>query len=80
MRLPDCQNARETVVLAHLDCIDKGRGLKSPDWWAVYACAHCHDILDGRKKNPTVTPLMLEQRKLAALYETQKLMFEEGIL
>ena len=80
LRLPDCRNDRETVVLAHLPSVDSGRGFKSPDWFAVYSCAHCHDILDGRKAHPMTPHWLVAERSLAALYETQAILFEEGLL
>ena len=47
--LPGCQNSRETVVLAHLRMFHGGGvGLKPSDAEAVFACAYCHDRIDGR--------------------------------
>jgi hypothetical protein len=80
LRLPDCRNDRETVVFAHLPSIDSGRGFKSPDWWGVYSCSHCHDLLDRRKKHPLVDHRMVAERSLSALYETQKALIDEGLI
>ena len=46
---PYCNGNPETVVLCHLPS-DSGMGQKSPDWWAVYGCSSCHDVIDGRSK------------------------------
>jgi hypothetical protein len=49
LRLPGCVNATETVVLCHLPGYGgSGMGTKPDDTEAVYGCAHCHDIRDGR--------------------------------
>lgn len=50
MRLPGCQNNRETVVLAHRN--GAGMGTKASDHDAADLCAHCHDIFDGKKAAP----------------------------
>ena len=79
LRLRGCSNARDTVVLAHLPSVDKGLGIKSPDHWAVYACSHCHDVLDKRIK--TDQPRWeVELRCLPALYETLKHAIQEGLI
>jgi hypothetical protein len=50
LRLPGCQNDTATVVLCHLRQFSGGGlGCKPPDVEAVFACSHCHDVLDGRK-------------------------------
>ncbi len=46
MRLPGCQNDRETVVLAHRN--GAGMGTKASDHDAADMCAYCHDNYDGR--------------------------------
>lgn len=49
-----CLHTTDTTVLAHWPGIDGGRGmgLKSLDICSVYACAACHDALDGRRPLP----------------------------
>ena len=76
VRLPGCKNATETVVFAHAPSIDKGLGIKSPDWWGAFACSHCHQILDGQARG-MINELALW---LPAIYETQKIFFDEGYL
>lgn len=49
LRLPGCQNDTSTVVLCHLRMFGGGgMGCKPDDTEAVFACHHCHAILDGR--------------------------------
>ena len=76
VRLSGCTNARETVVFAHAPSVSKGLGLKSPDWWGAFACSHCHDILDGRSGNLVTS----QNAWMAAIHETQKILFDEGYL
>ena len=75
---PYCNGNPETVVLCHLPS-GSGMGQKSPDWFAVYGCSSCHDIIDGRLANKfsngTVT--VLEQN---ALFRTWQRMIEKGLI
>jgi hypothetical protein len=54
-------------------------GIKCADYFAVYACSNCHDIIDGRLNNPHLD-LDLEYEKLRALEETQGKLFVKGML
>ena len=75
---PYCNGNPDTVVLCHLPS-GSGMGQKSPDWFAVYGCSSCHDIIDGRLannfSNGTVT--VLEQN---ALFRTWQRMIEKGLI
>ena len=62
-------------MLAHLPVGQKGVGMKSPDLFAVFACDHCHGVVDGRYKG-TFTGHDL----LRALAETQMYWFEHGLI
>lgn len=77
---PYCNQNPETTVLCHLPSEQKGMAIKSPDWWGVYGCSACHDILDGRRKEKSLPPYELLQCTLWALYRTQKRMREKGII
>jgi hypothetical protein len=56
VRLPDCLPGTESVVLAHVRVIGiSGAGLKADDLLACPACAHCHDLIDGRKRMANLT-------------------------
>lgn len=70
----------ETTVLAHLPSVDKGMGYKSPNWWGVYACRTCHDIIDGRAGAASLLPDDAAPHLLRALYETQKKLFAKGLI
>lgn len=49
VRLPGCDGGGETTVLAHIRRANvAGVGQKPPDLCGVYACARCHDLIDGR--------------------------------
>ena len=80
LRLPNCRNERETVVFAHAPSIDKGMGIKSPDWWGAFTCYHCHTIADGSKRFDAEYVNIFESRWLAGIYETQKALIEEGLM
>jgi hypothetical protein len=74
VRLFGCTNQIETTVFAHAPSITKGMGIKSEDWWGCFSCSHCHSILDG---NETAEH---DADWLRAIHETQKIMFDEGLL
>ena len=65
----------DTTVLAHAPCRDDGKGFKSPDRWAAFACSKCHDIIDGRAG---IKVRISNEEKLEAwlrgIYETQKIL------
>lgn len=76
LRLGMC-SSNETVVLAHIGR-NRGIGIKCADYFAVYACSNCHDIIDGRVNNNL--GLDLEYEKLRALEETQDKLVKKGLL
>ncbi|QUI37537.2 DUF1364 domain-containing protein [Pectobacterium versatile] len=43
-----CNGNPETTVLCHLPSPTHGMGYKGDDFWAVYGCSSCHDVIDGR--------------------------------
>ncbi|ENY0908407.1 DUF1364 domain-containing protein [Serratia marcescens] len=43
-----CNGNQETTVLCHLPSSTHGMGYKSDDYWAVFGCSSCHDVIDGR--------------------------------
>ena len=47
LRLEVCNGNPETTVLAHIGH-NRGMGIKCADYFAVYACSACHDVIDGR--------------------------------
>jgi hypothetical protein len=49
VRLPGCDGGGETTVLAHYRLAGYcGTGIKPPDEMGAWACAQCHDRIDGR--------------------------------
>jgi hypothetical protein len=49
IRLPGCTGGGDDTVLAHFRLLPYcGTGIKPPDEMAAWACAHCHDAVDGR--------------------------------
>lgn len=53
VRLPGCDGGGETTVAAHYRLAGmSGMGIKPPDLISAWACAKCHDLIDGRAKLP----------------------------
>lgn len=77
LRLVPCSST-ETTVLCHIGRV-KGVGLKCPDFFAVYGCSNCHDVLDGRV-NAGFSKTELKAEALRALEETQIKLFNKGLL
>ncbi len=77
LRLGFCSNP-ETVVLAHIGR-NRGIGIKCADYFAVYACSSCHDIIDGRVSSE-FNKTELQAEKLRALEETQGKLTDKGLL
>ena len=75
LRLPGCGFDDGTVVLCHLPCGQKGVGLKSPDNMAVYACHHCHTVIDGSRRWEVEAADYLR-----ALAETQLAFIRKGLM
>ncbi len=82
LRLPGCQNARDTVVLCHLRMFGGGGlGIKPPDVEGCFACAHCHSILDGRAHLIPELAQALNYETIAwALIRTLRAQREAGVL
>ena len=77
---PYCNGNPETVVLCHLPS-DSGMGQKSPDWWAVYGCSDCHDIIDGRVWIPTGPHVeVINDCMRRGHYRTLQRMIEKGLI
>ena len=74
---PNCQDG-ETVVLCHIGR-NRGMGIKCADYFAIYACSNCHDILDGRVDGHLMD-YELDGEKLRALEETQGKLVNKGLI
>ena len=79
LRLPRCNGDTATTVGCHLPSVSKGTGIKSEDWWLVFACSSCHDIIDGRTPHTIPQDVILD-RMLKGLHETLRLQFQAGLL
>ena len=76
---PYCNGNPETTVLCHLPS-GSGMGQKSPDWFAVYGCSSCHDIIDGRRNNKGLFPDAVKESERMALLRTWNRMLEKGLI
>lgn len=77
LRLVPC-SSNETTVLCHIGR-QKGMGMKSADYMAVYGCSSCHDVIDGRVKSD-FTRDELNTEKLRALEETLGKLVDKGLI
>ena len=49
LQIPDIRNGNsETVALCQLPSTTHGMRYKRDDFWAVYRCLSCHDVIGGR--------------------------------
>ena len=79
---PYCNQNPETVVLCHLPS-HSGMGQKSPDWFAVYGCSSCHDIIDGRYPRDKLYKTIredIDEFCQMALFRTWERMIEKGLI
>ena len=76
---PHCNNDTETTVLCHLNTSRKGMGLKSLDYFAVYGCADCHNVIDGRTKTD-IPKEEIWRCQLRALERTWTLLIGDGLI
>ncbi len=44
-----CSHDPEQTVLCHLPSEVKGTGNKSDDFFAVFGCANCHEVIDNHR-------------------------------
>lgn len=71
----------ETVVYAHLYMTGR-RAASQPkeDLHGCYACKACHDIIDRRGDEwLALDPLLIAERTLDGMMETQKILLERGL-
>lgn len=76
LRLFGCKNDVTTVCLAHAPGTGmKGMRQKCPDIFSMYACYHCHAVIDGREKGEW------EYRDIVrAMAETQMIFINLGLV
>jgi hypothetical protein len=74
LRLMWCEMHPDTVVLAHLRGVwALAVGAKPHDFFGVYACGTCHKLEEQ-------SGYCSDHDRLRALYETQSLMLEAGLI
>ena len=76
---PYCNGNPETVVLCHLPS-GSGMGQKSPDWFAVYGCSSCHDLIDNRTRQNGIDSIEIRYYSHRALFRTWSRMIEKGLI
>lgn len=74
-----CNGNPETTVLCHLPSRSHGMGYKSDDYWAVFGCSSCHDVIDGRVPFDWRSG-ELEETILYALHQTIRIWFDISIV
>ena len=79
MIYPYCNGDIETTVLCHINSADKGVGIKSPDFFAVFGCSDCHDVIDG-KRQVELSKIEIIKCIQRGLYRTWKRWIELGIV
>ena len=75
---PYCSGNPETTVLCHIPS-GSGMGQKSPDWFAVYACSSCHDVIDSRRKTE-FSPADIQSFTQMGLFRTWERMIDKGLI
>lgn len=76
--LPCCNHDPSTVSLCHIRAFGAaGIGQKPDDWFAVFACAACHDALDAR--DAMTAGLVGFEDVLRALHRTLTTQFADGV-
>lgn len=76
---PYCNGNPETTVLCHLNGNRKGMGIKSHDFFGVYGCSDCHDVIDGRRQTDLPKEEILKCQ-LRALERTWEQMITDGLI
>ena len=76
---PYCNENPETVVLAHINSERKGMGIKSPDFFGVFACSDCHDIIDKRRY-VDIDDSEIQKSIIRALYRTWVVFIDKGLI
>ena len=79
MIYPYCNMDPEKTTLAHIGSERKGTAIKSPDYFGVFACSTCHDIIDA-KRYVDLPDVEIQKCINRALYRTWKIWIEEGFI
>ena len=83
MKLPGvCNGNPETVVAAHSNSFDDGKGMgtKSHDLFVAYLCDSCHSAYDGQRKVPWMDRYHIEEAFYRAMRKTLLILVRDGVL
>lgn len=78
-----CNHNSETVVWAHSNKYEhgKGLGLKADDKYGCYACSSCHAVLDGQAPRPNgIGKPDVEYLFVQAMYKSRAILRDKGLL
>lgn len=78
-----CNHNSETVVWAHSNSHDHGKGLgiKAKDEYGCYACSSCHAVLDGQAPRPDGwSKDDLNVYFESAMYRSRSILRDKGLL
>ena len=76
---PYCSQNPEETILAHINSASKGIGKKSEDWFGVFSCSVCHDIIDKRRYTE-LTEEEIQKCILRGLHRTWIRWIEVGLV
>lgn len=76
---PYCSQNPEETILAHINSESKGIGKKSEDWYGVYSCATCHDIIDKRRF-VDLQEVEIQNCIMRGLHRTWLQLIEKGLI
>lgn len=71
----------ETVIWAHIRRgWNAGVGKKPDDLHGTYACANCHDLMDGRKREPGMIRIEIELAAFDGMARSLLILREKGLI
>jgi len=82
IRVPGCNHDPATTVLAHKRLAGySGTALKPDDFvFGAWACSHCHDVVDGRKRVDGFSYDDARQAHSDGIHRTQMALIGEGVV
>jgi len=75
-----CNGNPETVVFCHYPHESHGIGMKATDLSGGFGCSACHDVVDGRVRNPEFGGAAQDWYMRRSQIRTLERLFERGIL
>lgn len=80
IRSPHCTYRDEETVLAHWRDGSTGMGQKEKDAIASWSCSKCHDLVDGRLFDPSISGTEIRQLHMDGIIRTQQQLIRDGII